>query len=191
MSRKKVSKTISFTLVILLIFLGINSYQHYQNEKQQWENFIRHFYSTIDRAHNRIDLLIEKRPTDEALSQVIRELEIEFIKANEIVISGNSYVDDDIYNTFFFRRVPSLLNGLKMTGTLTAEIQPLAEDNQLDEAEVAILQVIKDCLTKAKQAIYSEGENGPNLDLTVAELNDVLKTYLLKDIPEIYNESRS
>jgi hypothetical protein len=180
---------------VVILTLAIFSFLYFlevKEEQQQWENFITHFYQSISISIERLDAMIEQQPEGEGLERSIANLEREFYTTEKLLVHGHAYLDGDIYYGFhLFTPFSSFLYGIKYNsrGIVRLDLPPMAEDGQLDANEVALLITLRDILNEAREAMYSHETGEENPDLSVEELNEIIKTTFDRDELEIYRDT--
>lgn len=189
MTKKKGKIILLASLVIAVAILSYQAIQRSQEKTEQWARFVNHFYFAIDRSIQGLDYLLENEPEGDALNDALHRLERDLLQGDTILSSGKSYLNTDIYYSHFFREATYFLYGIRMTGDVFAKVPPMGEDGRLDELEIAILSTLKNRLVDAKQQMYSEERRQEKTDLTLQDVNDVILTYLIDDIPDIYRKS--
>ena len=190
MFNSKAQKVMGIVIIILLIVTSILSSLYYQQAKEseeQRERYINHLYFAVDRSIYRMDMLLENN--EDSLENDIRNLATELSEADAIIRYGNLFLDRDLYRSDFFRYASNYLYGVNMTGTVTAEVPPMGENNQLSEGDLKLLNTIKGYLEKAKEAMYSEQTKQENPNLTIEELNEIIVTHLNYHHQDIYKDA--
>ncbi|TMN22097.1 hypothetical protein [Lentibacillus cibarius] len=190
---ERMSKDRKIMIVIigfLVVFSGIITFLNYQDkqeEERQYEVFLNHFYFSVDDSLGRIQHLIEEKPQNEELDKRIQSIRDELLQANTIIRNGSSFLNSEIIPTQFFRYSVYFLEGIDIKGT--AKISPIAEDGALDDKEIKLLKTIAGYLAKAKQEMYSPKTGQENPELTIKELNQIIRKNIDKDIDKIYEDA--
>ena len=190
MFKSKTQKIMASVIVILFVTTSILSSLYNQQVKEneeQRERYINQLYFAIDRSIFRIDTLLENN--EDALELDIRHLASELSEADAIIRYGNMFLDRDLYRSDFFSHASNFLHGVNLTGTVTAEVPPMGENNQLSEDDLKLLNTIMGYLENAKQAMYSEQTKQENPDLTIEEINEIIMTHLDYSHSDIYKDS--
>lgn len=179
-------------IVLLVIVLGALFYvnaQQVKEEERQWQVFLNHFYFSIDRSIHSIDQLMDRQDDVDQLENQIRYLERNLLEAEAILRYGRLFLDDELYHSNFFISASHFLYGIKMTGTVNAELPPMGENGQLSESDIIILHTIRESLNYARQEMYSEQTRQENPNLTHAEINEIFTNHLLDSSADIYQEA--
>ncbi|MFA9558254.1 hypothetical protein ACERII_13180 [Evansella sp. AB-rgal1] len=192
MFNNKVQMIMGSIICILVIFLGVFSSLHYfgvKEDERQRQLFINHLYFSIDNSIYYIETLMENNNGNESLEYYIRALEKNLLEADASIRYGNMLMDSKLYPSDFFRHASNFLYGVSMTGSVTADVPPMADNNELTEIDLALLNTIKGYLENAKQEMYSEQTKQENPSLTIDELNKIIATHLNNHHSEIYKDA--
>lgn len=179
-------------MTILIIILGSISFNFYQKGIHNRKLFINHFYHYVDSNEIQLKNLLENKPTDERLNLQIRELEINLNKLNVLLDSGSSMIDSRItIPVFYLQEVAYLLTGIGIGGDVDVEIPPFGEDGKLDDNEISLLHIIWEDFKEVREKLYSKELMGPNIKLTINDINNIINTHFSKRASDIYLEAQN
>ncbi|KHE73203.1 hypothetical protein [Halobacillus sp. BBL2006] len=192
MFKDKTTKTMAYILGVVLVVLAVGGYQYskeVREENRQFDYFLNHLYSSVDSSIGRIDYMLKEKPEDEDLVAAVRLLDEDLLKANTVLHSARTFINMEIYNTYFFLDATNFLYGITSSGEFTFKLPPISEDGHLGEKEIAILETLRDYMNGTKEAMYSDETMQEDPELTVNKMNEILETHLTQDKVGIYRES--
>lgn len=203
MTKKRLYIIVVILITALILSLAQTVYQYRQQDQQNLENFIARFYNAVNFTDLEIINLLENEPQDENLSYQINLLENSLVRLTEMLESVSRTSNTSISYPFNYRSVHTMLKGTNISHKnkeweVNAKIPPFSEDGRLNDDEISILNVISEDINGLKQALSIEitskggfSHRTPNVELTVKEINNIIRTHLSKWPAEIYFESQN
>lgn len=152
---------------ILILVLSVVAYQHIQNvqeESRDWELFLNHFYGSLDRSITHIDYLLEQNPENEDLNEGIHDLEVYLVRSDEVLNHSQMFLNGKILDSNFFQSSARI-------------IQPIVEDNVINDKEAEALNELRSKMADAKQEMYSEETGQENPELELEAFNEIVLTF--------------
>lgn len=140
--------------------------------------YVNNFYHSVERSIQLIDNIQIIKPENKELDIALRDIEIALLHADTLIKSNQK-----IYGTPFFRNATYFLDGISITlnDTRKAYVPPLNQDSMLNDNDIIVLQTINSYLLDVKESMYSEETKQVDTNLSIANLNDILKTYLVNN----------
>ncbi|ARI77874.1 hypothetical protein [Halobacillus mangrovi] len=186
----KKARILIYIMLLLIVLLGMGSYQYYQKvkkESRQFDIFLNHLYFSVDHSITKFNNILEKDPENGELDEALRFLEQDLIKTHTIIEDARDLLDYEIPNTYFFYEITYILNGYDIKDT--TDTAPMSEVGKLDEKETQILETYRDHLLDAKEAMYSAETLQENPELSMNDVNEIIATYLTQSTEDIYRKS--
>lgn len=189
MKKLNTSKLI-WILSILLVFSFYLNFKQYKDAKQeenrQLQTFLGHFYFHVSDDLRLIEKLIEERPTDQELKDLIDYLDYK-LSITDQMLFDSSYILQGIAYRSIFREMSDLLVGYSFTsvsqsGSNTITVPPMGIDGKLNDHELRILNSMRDILHKVINTIIVPETGTLDPNFKPHYLDDLLIQFHVREI---------